>query len=209
MFTLTIAKPFGDCIIKVDRSSTANTTITRCKCESQNFNAEAYIKDGILAFKGIECIILNGKKTKLSGLKITAEEATAITNAIAESEAEENAEYNLRQNSINAIEGLKEIEAAIDEHDKYHRDFNRRMENENLSSIGIATPKSDIEALKTLYPRATAYLKALSFSNGANYARRSAGDKAVKRIVNGEDYTTVIADMESEWSASCAEHVWD
>lgn len=209
MFTITISKPFGDCIIKVDRSSTAKTTITRCTCDSQNLNVEAYVKDGTLVFKGAEYVILNGKNTKLSGLKITTEEATAISTAIAESEADEKAEHAACRNNVNAIEGLKEIEAAIAEHDKYHRDFNRRMENENLSSIGIPQPKSDITALKAKYPRAVAYLMADGYSNAANDSKVSAGEKAVKRIVNGEDYTAAIADMEAEWKASCAEHVWD
>lgn len=114
-----------------------------------------------------------------------------------------------RNAKIEAIEGLEEIRAAQAAWDKYHDDFDRRMSDENLSSFGISPPKDDVAATKAKYPRAAAYLRAESYSYASNYAKSDAGHKALERIINGEEYTTALADMEKEWSDHCQEHLFD
>lgn len=124
----------------------------------------------------------------------------------AEKEAKEKAIAE-RTAKINAIEGLNEIKAAIAEHELYHDAFNAAMERGDGQLP--ARPESNIGEMKAKYPRAAAYLKAENYEYSENYAQASAGRKARERIINGEDYEQVLADMEKEWSDYCNEHVWD
>lgn len=106
---------------------------------------------------------------------------------------------------IDAIEGLNELRKAINDIDRYHRAFDRMMEDEN--NDGVRPPKRptmNVEELKAKYPRAAAYLKAEKFATGAHYVKANAGSKALDKIINGEDYTAAIAEMEAEWSEYCA-----
>ena len=59
------------------------------------------------------------------------------------------------------------------------------------------------------YPKAAAMLQAEAYSRASNVAKSAAGRKARERIIDGEDYKTVIAEMEEEWTKYCDEHVWD
>lgn len=79
---------------------------------------------------------------------------------------------------------------------------------EGLDELRYA-PKELEERIKAEYPRAAAYLKAESYSLSENDGKFTAGKKAVDRIINGEDYAAVIADMEKEWSDYCRERVCD
>ena len=124
----------------------------------------------------------------------------------AEKEAAEKAAAE-RKAKIDAIEGLNELKAAIDEHERYYYDFNAAMERGDGRLP--ARPTSSVRETAEKYPRAAAYLKAESYEYSANYAKSGAGKKARERIINGEDYEQVLADMEKEWSEYCNEHVWD
>lgn len=70
-------------------------------------------------------------------------------------------------------------------------------------------PAVSITELYEKYPKAAAMLQAEAYSSASNVAKSSAGRKARERIIDGEDYTQVIADMEKEWTDYCDEHVWD
>ena len=132
-----------------------------------------------------------------------------IIKEIEQEAAERKIVAEAREAKINAIEGLKEIKAAIDAEIRYHYEFNRRMGNENLSSFSPALPKANVAELKAKYPRATAYLKAISFVNGSNFEKVAAGKTAIEKIINGEDYIKAISDMETEWKEDCEKHIWD
>lgn len=108
---------------------------------------------------------------------------------------------------IGAIEGLSEIRDAIVEHDRYWEKFNYAVEHG--TGILPAPPKTDVKVLMEKYPRAAAYLKAENYMKSANFMKADAGIRARDRILNGEDYEKVIADMESEWKAFCEKHMWD
>ena len=114
-----------------------------------------------------------------------------------------------RKRKIDAIEGLTELENAIDEHDNYQYEIERRMQNENLSSFLPEKPKSNIEELKIKYPRATAYLTAKNWSYASNVEKMVAGRKALERIINGENFKIVLEDMEAEWLSNCKNKIWD
>jgi hypothetical protein len=142
----------------------------------------------------------------LDELKTKREE---ILKYLADKKAAEKAAAEAREAKINAIEGLKELKAAINEQDDYYHEINRRFENEALSSILPTQPTANIKELKEKYPRAAAYIKAENWKYANNYAKAAAGKKALERIINGENYEQALADMEAEWSAHCQEHMWD
>lgn len=113
-----------------------------------------------------------------------------------------------RQMKIDAIEGLTELKKAIADWDKYHYQFNKCMESECPSGFP-QKPNVDIAELKLKYPKASAYLKAENWSFASHYKKSSLGEKALERIINGENYEEVINNMEKSWSDYCEEHMWD
>lgn len=138
-----------------------------------------------------------------------AEIAEIKANLIAERDAER-AAAAAKQAKIDAIEGLKEIHDALEAQADYYRAFDRMMEDEN--NDGVCPPKrptGNIAELKAKYPRAAAYIAAEKYSNASNYAKAIAGDKALEKIINGEDYVAALAAMEKEWSDHVNEHMWD
>lgn len=77
---------------------------------------------------------------------------------------------------------------------------------------GACPPKPiqyDLAALNKRYPRAATYLKADGWAQAAHFAKAKAGKRTAQRILDGEDHDQVLADMDSEWSAYCAERMWD
>ena len=106
-----------------------------------------------------------------------------------------------------AIVGLDELETAIAAQNAYDEALSDAIYSGNGGLP--ARPDADVAALKRQYPIAAAYLHARAASQSAHYVYRAAGRKAMERIEAGEDHDAVLADMESEWSGYCAEHVWD
>ncbi len=113
-----------------------------------------------------------------------------------------------RQEKIKAIEGLKELEFAREDIAAWHEEFAKSFDH--VGGLGVRPrPNHDLKALAEKYPRASAYLKAESWSYAANYEKAAAGKKALERIINGEDYALALSNMEAEWSKACESHIWD
>ena len=110
--------------------------------------------------------------------------------------AAEKAEREARRPE-NIIAGLSELRSAIDKIAAYDAAYNRAWENGDVRYPNA--PDIDLDGLKAKYPRAAAYLKAEDWSCASHYAKAAAGSRACKRILAGEDYEKVIADMEREW----------
>lgn len=127
---------------------------------------------------------------------------------IAEIKAIEN-EKAEREAKIQAIEGLKELKAAIAQEQYEYEQRQKRWESESLSSILPKPPQVDVEELKTKYPKAWAYVKAENWTQSNNSGKRQAGKKALERIIAGENHEQVLADMEAEWSEYAKERMWD
>lgn len=125
----------------------------------------------------------------------------------AEAEAKQKAAEE-RQAKIAAIEGLDLLEKTINAWAIYHDEFNRFIENDAIGKPPVK-PANTIEEVKSLYPRAAAYVKADVFYSAEHYAKSSAGKKALDSIINGNDYNKAIFDMEKEWSEYCEAHIWD
>jgi hypothetical protein len=144
-------------------------------------------------------------KANLDEIKAKKPEILAY---LAEQKAAAETARKEREAKIKAIEGLAELQKAINDEEYYYEEFNRRMENESLSSFLPAKPEVSSTDLRAKYPRA-AYVKAENWTCASHYAKALAGKKALERIINGENHEQVLIDMEAEWSAHCEEHIWD
>ena len=140
---------------------------------------------------------------------VKAHKPEILSFLIEKEEAEKKAMAD-RQAKIDAIEGLKELEAANEALLNYREAFNRAIENDDaiFPSKPSVTPEG-IEALRKKFPRAAAYRKAEAGSLAANYVQASAYKKALERIINGDDYEKALADADAEWKAYLDEHIWD
>jgi len=108
------------------------------------------------------------------------------------------------------VPGLEQLRAAVTDRNRYARQFSRMMEDEN--NDGGLPPKparASASELAAQYPIAAAYLKAESWENAAHDVKATAGKKAKDRIAAGEDFCSVLADMEAEWSGHATAHAWD
>ena len=159
---------------------------------------ELYLKD--------EGFSMKSKPTK-TDYQWMVENKEEIKKYLREEKERKAKEAQERQNKINAIEGLEELEKAIAEWENYHYQNQKRFDSEARSSFGIEKPKVNVEELKVKYARANAYLIAEAWKYASNYAKSSAGKKAIEKIINGEDYKKVIGDMEKEWEASI--NIWN
>lgn len=119
------------------------------------------------------------------------------------------AEQEQRKANIEAIEGLKELKAAIAAQEQYEYERQKRWESESLSSIMPEKPAVSVVELKAKYPRAAAYITAEGWSRSSNSGKRQTGKKALERIIAGENHEQVLADMEAEWSEYAKERMWD
>lgn len=115
-----------------------------------------------------------------------------------------------RQEKINAIPGLREIEAARADLEEWRLEFNASFDGEGGGGVGVRPkPKYDMAAMYAKYPRAKAYLTAQDYANSENDAKSAAGRKALEAIINGEDYKLAISAMETEWNDHVANHIWN
>lgn len=115
-----------------------------------------------------------------------------------------------REANIMGIKGIDLIISAQNAEEHYSREFNRMMEDEgNDGAFAPTKPMISVAEVEAKYPRAAAYLKAENWTMSSNLDKYCAGKDALERIINGEDYAKVIAEMEAEWSAAVKKHVWD
>jgi hypothetical protein len=112
--------------------------------------------------------------------------------------------------AIDGIEGLKELRAALNERERYSEQFAKMMDDEHNDGVRPPRPAAgNTDDLRARYPRAAAYILAEAWGGAAHDVKASAGNKAVKRILAGDDYAEAIAEMKATWAAHCDQHVWD
>lgn len=113
-----------------------------------------------------------------------------------------------RQAKIDAIPGLKELRAAIEDLDSWREECRENIDC-GASGVGLrAKPEYDLDAMYKQYPEAAAYIKADAMSRAEHYVKAAAGKKAKDRIINGEDCGHAIADAEKEWHDYVTGNVW-
>lgn len=122
--------------------------------------------------------------------------------------AYEEEQKKLRTEKIASITGLKTIREAREDLDRWYHEFHSLFEDEYAVG-GRPKPEYDFDKMYEQYPMARAYLKAEAYADSSHAYKRMAGKKAIERILNDEDYTQAIEDMEAEWKAYCEDHAWD
>lgn len=108
-----------------------------------------------------------------------------------------------REAKIEAIDGLREIQSAMDELDAWHAKFEKSFYGPGaVGGLGVGPrPKHDIDAMKAAHPRAAAYLMAKDWSFADHDVKASAGKKALEKIINGDDYSAAIDEMQRKWDS--------
>lgn len=115
-----------------------------------------------------------------------------------------------RETKIQEIPGLAEIEHARADLAAWHEEWEASFEGEGGGGIGVRPkPKYDLKAMYAQYPKAVAYLNAREYSRSENIAKTGAGEVAVRKILDGEDYNAAITEMEAAWAKYCMDHAWD
>ena len=102
---------------------------------------------------------------------------------------------------VNAIEGVAEIKAAIKASFNYHQ---AKMELERGDRFIEDMPKhnpGEIQEMKRKYPRAAAFLEAERWVNSGVPIKVRLGSQGCQRILDGEDYNTVLDDMSKSLDA--------
>lgn len=113
-----------------------------------------------------------------------------------------------RQKKIDSIEGLRTLQSALNDMEKWHDEFHKSFED--VGGLGVRPkPQYDIEELKRQYPGAAAYLLAESWMYSDHDVKSDAGRKAKEKIINGEDYNAAIQTMKEEWQQYVQEHMMD
>lgn len=152
-------------------------------------------------------VVYRADKSALAAIKAAKPEI--VSALLAERDAGIRAQQE-RQAKINAIPGLREIEAARADLASWQLEFSASFDGESGGGVGVRPkPKYNMDALHAKYPRAKAYLDAEDFAASDNDAKAAAGRKALEAIINGESYEQSIDTMNSEWSAYCKKHIWD
>ena len=152
-------------------------------------------------------VVSRADKAALAAIKAAKPEIVAAL--LAQREAGLRAEQE-RRAKIDAIPGLREIEAARIDLVSWKLEFDASFDGENGGGVGVSPkPKYDMDAMYAKYTRAKAYLDAQEFAASENDAKSAAGQKALEAIINGGNYEQAIHTMNSEWSAYCESHLWD
>lgn len=96
---------------------------------------------------------------------------------------------------VNAIEGVAEIRAAIKRSIDYHRAKMELERGDRLIEDMPAYEPGETLRLERKYPRAAAFLEAERWASSAILIKARLGFRACQRILDGEDYNTVLDDM--------------
>ena len=108
---------------------------------------------------------------------------------------EETYVYQVKPMKPEDIEGLAEIRASVTAWINYHQ---AKMEFERGDRDFEDIPPYDpgeTDRLRAKYPRAAAYLEAERWAKSCTPIKARLGAQARERILNGEDYNIVLADM--------------
>ena len=104
---------------------------------------------------------------------------------------------------LNAIPGLRILESAYQNQEKYFNEFSAAMEDEYNDGISMPSkPTEDIDELVAKYPKASVYLEAKGYENSSNFRKASAGREAKELLENGgtiEDAKAIL----KNWINDC------
>lgn len=114
-------------------------------------------------------------------------------------------EADERKAKVDAIEGIAELEKAIADYKEACKDYADKIErciydgwcSENFNPEEYPSA-GKVLALNKQYPKAAAYVKAEKWRASPLCVTSQLGARAMERILNGEDYEQVIAEMERD-----------
>jgi hypothetical protein len=118
-----------------------------------------------------------------------------------------------KEERIEAIPGLRELETAIRENLDYISAFEKSFDSEDDDFIQshLEPPTVDIQDIPKLrkrYPQADAYLKMRALSNSLNDELAAIGSEAIEMVIDG-NYEEGLAYAEEAQRRFCARHAWD
>ena len=158
---------------------------------------------------GIREAILARKENAIEDIKTAKQEILAY---FAAEKAEKQRAIEERRRKIEAIPGLKEVEAAKADLAAWHREFSASFDGEGaVGGLGVRpNPDYDFDALKAAYPAAFAYLAAEKEVEKENYELSAIGRKALEKIIEcPEEWAKAIEEMDAAKKAFVDRHLWD
>lgn len=158
-------------------------------------------------------IAAEGRRVFVSGqgrIILPAEIASDIDAlSTAQKTATESAD-TLYKSQLASIDGLTELQSALAEQERYAAQFEQMMEDEQNDGIRPPRPAAgNFDELRARYPRAAAYVFADSWAGAEHDVKASAGSKAKKQILEGNDHSQAIHEMRQTWATHCDQHIWD
>lgn len=109
------------------------------------------------------------------------------------------------------IEGLKELNEAIDAWNRWHAELEESFEGpEAVGGMGVGPrPENPNEVMKR-YPQASAYSELRKAIGSENIELYSIAKKAMDRFLdNPDDWVAVMREYEEERKAFIEKHLWD
>lgn len=97
------------------------------------------------------------------------------------------------------IEGLQELWDAMQEQVKYLA-LRKEFEEGFITDLP-EKPTTSVADLKQQYPRAVAYIYAMTWADSAHFKKAALGKKAMEQIAAGEDHIKTVLDMQAAWDA--------
>lgn len=112
-----------------------------------------------------------------------------------------------RSERIKQIDGLKEIQDAIEDLDQWNYEFEKSFDD--VGGLGVRPkPEYDIKAMRQKYLRADAYLRAEEEYLKSNYELSAIGQRALEEVIFG-DWQKAMETMEKEIKDFVQRHIWD
>lgn len=136
-------------------------------------------------------------------LVLTQAEWDACPENVAARQAAERKEAERQARIESLFPGLKELEAAADDEERYGDQFIHMVNDESNDGAWPPKPiKVRYADLVAKYPVAATYLKARRLAETSHWASGRGGiyQRAVTRMESGEDAHKVFAEAEAEWS---------
>jgi hypothetical protein len=166
-------------------------------------NAQQLIKDyDICLVDGNKLAVRSGRPTanEIEEIKSKKEEIIQYFKDIEDSK-------NQRRIKIENIEGLNELQKAINEYENYLYKKEKAFDNEFTSSVSKSYDGTNATELKNKYPRASAYILAYSWSMSNNYHKVALGNEALDIIINNGNCEQAIKTMNEKWSMYCTKNI--
>lgn len=112
-----------------------------------------------------------------------------------------------RAERIKEIEGLKEIQDAIEDLEQWQYELDKSFDD--VGGLGVRPkPVHDVKAMRQKYPRADAYLRAEEEYLKSNYELSAIGQRALEEVIFG-DWQKAMETMEKEIKEFVDRHIWD